>query len=58
MSILPSADKTMGRALDRMMTVQRPVVLAHIRSIRKSKPNASPAEVIRILEQRYLADAQ
>ncbi|HEX3678479.1 MAG TPA: hypothetical protein VHU90_02045, partial [Galbitalea sp.] len=38
-----------------MLSVQRPVVLAHIRSIRRSKPAASPAEVIRTLERRYLA---
>jgi hypothetical protein len=44
-----------GRSLDRVLAVQRPVVLAHVRSIRKSRPNASPAEVIRILERRYLA---
>ncbi|CAN5268266.1 hypothetical protein BH11ACT2_BH11ACT2_09470 [soil metagenome] len=40
--------------IDRVLTVQRPVVLAHIRAIRAAKPNASPAEVIRILERRYL----
>jgi hypothetical protein len=45
----------LGRTLDRMLSVQRPVVLAHIRSIRKSRPAASPAEIIRTLERRYLA---
>jgi len=40
--------------IDRLLTVQRPVVLMHLRSIRTSRPNASPAEVIRILERRYL----
>jgi hypothetical protein len=44
-----------GRTLDRLLSVQRPVVLAHIRSIRRSKPAASPSEVIRTLERRYLA---
>jgi hypothetical protein len=43
------------RGIDRVLTVQRPVVLAHIRSIRKGKPNASPDEIIRTLERRYLA---
>ena len=33
------------RGIDRVLTVQRPVVLAHIRSIRRSKPNASPDEI-------------
>lgn len=42
------------RGIDRVLTVQRPVVLAHIRSIRRGRPNASPAEIIRTLERRYL----
>jgi len=41
--------------IDRVLTVQRPVVLAHIRAIRAGKPDASPEEVIRTLERRYLA---
>jgi hypothetical protein len=45
-----------GRAgFDRLLSVHRPVVLAHLRSIRKRHPEASPEEVIRVLEQRYLA---
>ncbi len=44
----------MVRGIDRLLTVQRPVVLAHIRSIRRGRPNASPAEIIRTLERRYL----
>lgn len=45
-----------GKAgFDRLLTVHRPVVLAHLRSIRKRHPEASPDEVIRLLEQRYLA---
>lgn len=43
------------RGIDRVLTVQRPVVLAHIRSIRKGRPNASPDEIIRTLERRFLA---
>ena len=43
------------RGIDRVLTVQRPVVLAHIRSIRRGRPNASPEEIIRTLERRYLA---
>lgn len=44
-----------GRTLDRVLSVQRPVVLAHIRSIRRGKPDASPTEIIKTLERRYLA---
>lgn len=43
------------RALDRMLAVQRPVVLAHLRSIRIRHPHATSAEIVRILERRYLA---
>lgn len=43
------------RGLDRVLSIQRPLVLAHIRSIRLRHPQATPAEIIRILERRYLA---
>ncbi|EPR75793.1 hypothetical protein ADILRU_1963 [Leifsonia rubra CMS 76R] len=43
------------RGIDRVLTVQRPIVLAHIRSIRRGKPQATPDEIIAILERRYLA---
>lgn len=36
------------------MAVQRPLVLAHIRSIRSRRPDATPEQVVRILERRYL----
>ncbi len=39
---------------DRLLSVQRPAVLAHLRSIRKRHPTSTPAEVLRILERRYL----
>jgi hypothetical protein len=44
-----------ARGFDGLLSVHRPVVLAHIRSIRKRHPQATPAELIRILEHRYLA---
>lgn len=43
------------RALDRVLAIQRPVVLAHLRSIRLRHPDASAADIVRILERRYLA---
>jgi hypothetical protein len=42
------------RALDRVLAIQRPVVLAHLRSIRLRHPDASAADIVRILERRYL----
>jgi hypothetical protein len=44
-----------GRTLDKLLSVQRPVVLAHIRSIRRSRPGATPSQIITTLERRYLA---
>jgi len=45
----------MIRLLDRALSVQRPAVLAHLRSIRVRHREASPPEILRILERRYLA---
>ncbi|HXH32815.1 MAG TPA: hypothetical protein VNJ54_00220 [Plantibacter sp.] len=42
------------RALDRLLWVQRPVVVAHIRSIRRAHPNATADQLIKVLERRYL----
>jgi hypothetical protein len=69
MTIVPSSNGTppigtgpgfpggaaIGRTFDRVLSVQRPVVLAHIRSIRRAKPDATPAQIITALERRYLA---
>ena len=43
------------RGLDRVLAIQRPLVLAHIRSIRLRNPDATPDRLVRILERRYLA---
>lgn len=43
------------RSLDRVMGVQRPLVVAHIRSIRRRHPDATPEQIVRVLEARYLA---
>lgn len=43
------------RGIDRVMSVQRPLVVAHIRSIRLRNPRATPDEIVRMLEIRYLA---
>lgn len=42
------------RGFDAVLSVQRPVVLAHIRSIRSRRPDATPTQLIAILERRYL----
>ena len=43
------------RGIDRGLSIQRPAVLAHLRSIRRRSPDATPAQLVRILERRYLA---
>ncbi len=43
------------RALDRALAIQRPVVLAHLRSIRLRNPDATSDQIVRMLERRYLA---
>ena len=42
------------RMLDRVLAIQRPVVLAHLRSIRLRHPTSGTADIVRILERRYL----
>ena len=43
------------RGIDAVLSIQRPVVVAHLRSIRRRSPNATPDQIVRILERRYLA---
>lgn len=40
--------------LDRVLSVQRPVVIAHVNRLRRRHPDASPADIIQILERQYL----
>jgi hypothetical protein len=50
-----AAERTLDAALDKALAVQRPVVLAYLRRVRTSRPHASPAMVVEMLERRYLA---
>ncbi|MBF0671547.1 MAG: hypothetical protein IR160_03060 [Salinibacterium sp.] len=53
---MQAATPTMAvRGFDRLLTTQRPAVLAHVRNVRRKHPDASPEQVIRILERHYLA---
>ena len=45
----------MERGIDRVLSIQRPVVVAHLRTIRRRVPGATPEQIVRILERRYLA---
>ncbi|SDZ52059.1 hypothetical protein [Herbiconiux ginsengi] len=42
------------RNIDRLLSIHRPVVLAHLRSIRRLHPDASPEQLLVILERRYV----
>lgn len=55
MAELTPTNRMVVSGIDRLLTVQRPVVLAHIRAIRAGRPDATPEQVIRTLERRYLA---
>lgn len=56
LDILPTARQRsrFERGFDAALSVQRPVVLAHLRSIRSRRPDATPTQLIAILERRYL----
>lgn len=43
------------RSIDAVLHIQRPIVVAHLRSIRRRFPTATPEQIVRILERRYLA---
>ncbi|WP_336698788.1 hypothetical protein [Curtobacterium sp. USHLN213] len=43
------------KMLDRVLSVQRPVVVAHVRALRRRHPDSTPAEIVQILERQYLA---
>lgn len=45
----------MERGIDRVLSIQRPIVVAHLRGIRRRVPAATPEQLVRILERRYLA---
>lgn len=42
------------RALDRVLAVQRPAVVAHLRSIRLRHPDSTVSQIVAMLERRYL----
>ncbi len=51
----PDIRDLMVKGVNTALTIQRPVVLAHLRRMRRSRPQATPAEVVRALEKHYLA---
>ncbi|BDZ49872.1 hypothetical protein GCM10025867_21130 [Frondihabitans sucicola] len=43
------------RSLNRVLTVQHPVVESHVRMLRRRHPDHTPAQILRTLEREYLA---
>lgn len=43
------------RSLNRVLTIQHPVVESHVRLLRRRHPQHSPAQILRTLEREYLA---
>lgn len=43
------------RSLNRVLAVQHPVVVSHVRMLRRRHPDHSPAQILRTLEREYLA---
>jgi hypothetical protein len=49
-----ATDPRVLRALQAIMSSQRPAVIAHVTRVRRRTPDATPDEIIRILEKHYL----
>lgn len=52
-----AVERALDNALDKALTVQRPVVTAYVDWVQRSKPGATPEQVVALLERRYLAAA-
>jgi hypothetical protein len=50
-----SVERGLDAALDKALAIERPLVVAYVERLRRRKPGASPAQVIDMLERRYLA---
>lgn len=55
-TVLESTDHPVWvKGIDRVLAVQRPAVVAYVRGVRKRYPGATPEQLTRVLERRYLA---
>ncbi len=50
----PDVRSILVKGVDKALTIQQPVVRAHVNRIRRTRPTDSPAEVVRALERHYL----
>ncbi|HEV7203075.1 MAG TPA: hypothetical protein VGN18_00625 [Jatrophihabitans sp.] len=49
-----SVEVALDTALDKALTVQRPVIQAYVTRVRAKNPDMTPAELVRHLERRYV----
>lgn len=50
-----SAQDMVLKAVDKALSIQQPVIDAHLARVRRDRPNASPAEVVRRLNKQLMA---
>lgn len=48
-------DRALDAALDKALLIQRPAVLTYLERVRSRNPTMTPAQLVRLLERRYLA---
>jgi hypothetical protein len=48
-------EHALDAALDRALSIQRPIVVAYVARVRRRNPTATPAEIVRQLERRFRA---
>lgn len=53
--IPPSVERALDAALDKSLTIQRPVVQNYLARVRRRNPHLAPAQIVEQLERRYLA---
>jgi hypothetical protein len=51
----PGVERALDVALDKSLTIQRPVVQNYLDRMRRKQPELTPAELVDLLEKRYLA---
>ena len=49
-----SLEGTLDAALDKAIAIQRPVVQSYVYRLRAKHPDATPAQIVELLERRYL----
>lgn len=52
---IPAVSDDIQARIYQAISVQRPVVLEYLKSLRREKPDATPAEILSTLETRYVA---